>query len=371
MNDCIENISITKKNDGNALVLSISGTLTHKQVKQLITQLSSLNNESTVSHIHIHADSVTNYDSAGLVALHSITRKFKVTFHAASDGMQRLWDTVTQDNEAPTEPLSPPLTRVQKIGKACCDQYEKLGKAMIYFGEMLYYVYYWASHPRAIRLRKFWYYVENIGPGSLLLTLLIGTLFGLILSFQSIVQLKKFGAEIYVANLVSVSLIRELGPLLMAIILTGRIASAYAAEISAMKVNQEIDALKAMGLDPIPFLVIPRLIAGAIVAPFVTLILDAAALFGCGLLMVKEGFGVNVVIKQMFDFVQISDIFSSMFKSSIFGLLVVGIGCVHGLKSGRNATAVGQATTTTVVQCIVMITVVDGIFTTVFYSLGI
>ena len=365
-------LHIQQTDQQDNLTIYLSGTLTHDQVSTKLTTIS----VPTQPNICIDISALEKYDSAGLVALHRLIKHYEqtgknITLHHIPAHMQSLWAMISQGNQAPPPLSTTPLNRIQILGKIIHNQVARLTKGITYLGELLFYLYQCLRHPRTMRLRKFWYYIDNIGPGSVLLTVLIGVLFGLILSFQSIVQLKKFGAEIYVANLVSVSLIRELGPLLMAIILIGRIASAYAAEISAMKVNQELDALNAMGLNPIPFLVIPRLLAAALIAPLVTLILDAAALFGCGLLMLNEGFGVNVIIKQMFDFVQLTDILTSMLKSSVFGLITIGIGCVHGLKSGRDAMAVGQATTATVVQCIVTITVVDGIFTGIFYCLGL
>lgn len=369
-------LNITHQLKGDLLIIDLSGMLKNPQAVLAQQSLDALLHTNKPKEIIINAEKISHCDSAGLVTLNNFllacgAENILCNINQLNQKFQKLLHAVNQSTETkPSQPDEKKLNFIEKTGKTIHAHFSLAKQNITFFGEILVYLAQWLRHPFKTPLRKFWYYVEDIGPNSFPLVLLIGILFGMILSFQSLVQLKKFGAEIYVANLVSVSLIRELGPLLMAIVITGRIASAYAAEISAMKVNQEIDALKAMGLDPVPFLVLPRLIAAALVAPLLALLLDLFGLLGCGILMFSEGFATDVIIQQMFSFVKFADIFNSMFKSMIFGFLVTGIGCIQGLNSGRDATSVGQSTTSTVVRCIVAIVVVDGIFSVVFYALG-
>ncbi len=152
---------------------------------------------------------------------------------------------------------------------------------------------------RMFRFQEFWRHADQAGVRALPLIASLGFLMGLILAFQSAVPMRQFGAVLYVANLVSVSLLRELGPLLVAVILAGRTASAFAAEIGTMKVNQEIDALVSMGLDPVTMLVLPRLGAAVMVMPFLTIVLEIAGLIGMAVVMRSFGFGLGIVEAQV------------------------------------------------------------------------
>ena len=200
--------------------------------------------------------------------------------------------------------------------------------------------------------------------------LLIGFLLGLILAFQSAIPLKLFGGEGFVGGLVGIALIRELGVLVGAILMAGRSGSAFAAELGAMRVNEEIDALETMGLRPVRFLVLPRVVAGTLALPLLSLFVSFAGLVGGGLVMGVLGFSESYYIRQLQTFVHLNDILGSFCKAFVFGFAVSAVGCWFGLKAGRDAGAVGTATTAAVVTGIVTIAVLEGIFSVVFYAMG-
>ena len=201
--------------------------------------------------------------------------------------------------------------------------------------------------------------------------MLLGYLMGLILAFQSAVPLRRFGADLYVANLVAISLLRELGPLLSSIILAGRTGSAFAAEIGSMKVNQEIDALTTMSLDPVTMLVLPRLIAAALVMPALILVLDIAGLLGMATVMNAFGYPLIAIAHQVQSAATASDMFGGLFKGLCFGSAVAIIGCRAGLGTGVGPRAVGQAATAAVVGGIVATILLDGLFALIFYRLNL
>ncbi|MES2204711.1 MAG: ABC transporter permease [Pseudomonadota bacterium] len=327
--------------------------------------------------ITICTQSITAWDTAGLIQLEKYLEQTNqqgilCELEPLPHYLESLWAMVSDPaKRADIIPEKTELKGLEKLGQSVASIFVSLKKTLEYLGEIIACVGFLIRHPRSLDYKKVLYYIQEVGPNSIPLTFLIGILFGLIMAFQSAGLLKSFGAEIYVANLVSVALIKELGPLLMAIILTGRIASAFAAEISAMEVNQEVDALKVMGLDPLPYLVLPRLIATALIAPFVALFLDLFGLLGCGIVMIAEGFSRQVIIEQMFTYLSIGDFVSSFIKSMVFGFLIAGIGCFHGLNSARNAAAVGESTTQTMVSCIIIVTMTDGLFTTLLFYLNI
>ncbi len=212
---------------------------------------------------------------------------------------------------------------------------------------------------------------DQAGVRAMPLILLLGFLIGLILAFQSAIPLRSFGATIYVANLVSIGLLRELGPLLAAVILAGRTASAFAAEIGTMKVNEEIDALSTMGLDPMTMLVLPRLIAAVLVMPMLTIGIEFAGLVGMTVVLHVFGYPTAAVAAQVQQAATVGDFVGGLVKALVFGLVVAAIGCNRGLATGSGPRAVGISTTAAVVGGIVATILLDGAFALIFFRLGL
>jgi phospholipid/cholesterol/gamma-HCH transport system permease protein len=201
--------------------------------------------------------------------------------------------------------------------------------------------------------------------------LLLGLLIGLILAFQSLAPMQRFGADLYVANLVAISLLRELGPLLASVVLAGRSGSAFAAEIGTMKVNQEIDALVTMGIDPMTMLVLPRMAAALLVMPALTVLLEVAGLVGMSVVLVGAGIPMVAIANQVTAWVLPWDFYGGMAKAVVFGAVVAAIGCRAGLSAGHGPRAVGHAATEAVVGGIVATIVLDGVFAVLFYRIGL
>ncbi|HDQ40009.1 MAG TPA: STAS domain-containing protein [Desulfonatronum sp.] len=222
-------------------------------------------------------------------------------------------------------------------------------------------------HPRTIRWRDVWLNCEAVGANAVLIIALIGFLMGLIISFQSAMPLRMFGAEIYVARLLGLSMLRELGPLVTAIILAGRSGASFAAELGTMKINEELNALHTMGLDPVRFLVVPRMLAAMLMTPLLTLLFNLFSLIGGGVVMLSLGYPLVTYINQVTMSVAMGDLLNGLFKAFVFSILVGWIGCVRGLQTGKGAWAVGASTTSAVVSGIIMIAVMDGIFAVFFY----
>jgi phospholipid/cholesterol/gamma-HCH transport system permease protein len=224
---------------------------------------------------------------------------------------------------------------------------------------------------RMLRLPDLLRYIDQAGVRSLPLVLLLGYLIGLILAFQSALPMRRFGADIFVANLVALSLFRELGPLLAAVILAGRTGSAFAAELGTMKVNEEIDALVTMGLDPMTMLVLPRIIAAMLVMPVLSLVLDLSGMVGMATVMRGFGFPLVTIARQVQNWVTSADLYSGMFKALWFGLAVAAIGCRAGLGTGVGPRAVGLSATGAVVGGIVATIALDGAFALILYRMNL
>jgi phospholipid/cholesterol/gamma-HCH transport system permease protein len=244
-----------------------------------------------------------------------------------------------------------------------------LAASISFIGEAAVAVFALPRRHRMLRMPDLLGYVDQAGVRSLPLVMLLGFLIGLILAFQSAVPMRRFGADIFVANLVALSLLRELGPLLAAVILAGRTGSAYAAEIGTMKVNEEIDALITMGLDPMTMLVLPRIMAAMLVMPVMTLALDVAGMLGMATVMRGFGFPLVTIARQVQNWVTAGDLYGGLFKAVCFGTAVASIGCRAGLGTGVGPRSVGLSATAAVVGGIVATIALDGVFALVFYRL--
>lgn len=212
--------------------------------------------------------------------------------------------------------------------------------------------------------------MNRSGLQALPLVIVLGVLFGMILAFQSAIPMRQFGADIYVAGLVAISLFRELGPLLVAVILAGRTGSTFAAELGTMQVNEEIAALKTMGIDPETMLVPPRVGAAMTVMPGLIAALDIAGLFGMAIVLMILGYPPAAIIAQIKGTSNPTDLFLGLSKGTVFAYAVAMIGCRAGLTASGGPHAVGEAATSAVVGGIVATVLLDGLFAVFSCRLG-
>ncbi|MFH1090640.1 MAG: MlaE family lipid ABC transporter permease subunit [Pseudomonadota bacterium] len=263
------------------------------------------------------------------------------------------------------------FTATEEIGWAAHLIWQDLLGMIIFIGELSLGLAGALIRPRQVRWKDALHSAETSGVNALPIVLLISFLVGLIMSFQAAIPMRMFGAEIFVANLIALSMVRELGPLMTAIVLAGRSASAFAAELGTMKVNEEINALTTMGLDPVRFLVVPRVLAAVVITPMLTVFADLVGVVGGLVVLLSLGFTPVSYINQVLTSINHVDFLGGLVKSFVFGILIAGIGCLRGLQTGTGASAVGDSTTQAVVSSIIMIVVTDGLFAVVFFYLGI
>jgi len=228
-----------------------------------------------------------------------------------------------------------------------------------------------AREPHRVRWQDTLKISEAVGIDALPIVVLVGFLMGLIMAFQAAVPLGQFGAQIFVANLIGLAILRELGPLMTAIVLAGRSASAFAAELGTMKVREEIDALKTMGLEPVRFLVVPRVIAAVVMTPLLTIFADLVGVMGGSVVLLSLGYPLITFFHQMQSAVTYGSPIGGLVKAFVFGILVAAVGCQRGLQTTTGPTAVGESTTSAVVSGIILIVITDGIFSVIYYYLWI
>lgn len=255
------------------------------------------------------------------------------------------------------------------------DSYLKYQKDMIemvgFLGEVTFVTRQIIKNPKKIRWVDTLYYMDMCGSQALPIVALICFLMGLIMAFQGAVLLSNYGAELYVADLVGFAILKEMGPLMVAMIATGRAGSSFAAEIGTMKVDEEIDALETMGIAPVRMLVIPKLIAMLIVIPILTVFGDFCGIFG-GLVVGSGLMGIPTVAyyDRTVEVLRISTLNIGLIKSFIFAVIITLVGCLRGFQSTTGAQGVGRSTTSSVVTSIFLIVVADLVMTIICYILG-
>jgi phospholipid/cholesterol/gamma-HCH transport system permease protein len=255
-----------------------------------------------------------------------------------------------------------------QIGGAVTDGLAYLGALATLGGRAAYFTFIAPLQGKPLRLQRAVSQAMQVGVGALPILSLITFFIGLILALQAAYELRKFGALNYVASAVAISMTRELGPLITAIVVIGRSGSAFAAEIGTMKVTEEIDALETMAINPIHFLVTPKFLAMIVMLPCLTIWANFMGVLGGSLFGVAQAnFVFTGYIHASLDALFLRDIVTGLIKSFMFGITITAVGCHEGLSTGAGAEQVGRSTTRAVVVSIFLVILVDLVFTTLFF----
>lgn len=353
------------REEAGTTVLAFAGTLDAAGLAPIWTD--ALAAAPAEGRLAIDLAAVSACDTAGAAMLAEVLHDHpEAKLRGATPQIQALLDRVRDIGPVPEPPKPKPITWREALQGGMV---AALG-GVAFLGEAVVATLRLPTRLRQFRRIDLLRTADQAGVRAVPLTLLLGTLMGLILAFQSLVPMRRFGADIYVANLVAISLVRELGPLLAAVILAGRTGSAFAAEIGTMKVNQEIDALATMNIDPMTMLVLPRMLAAMLVMPALTVLMEMSGLLGMTLVMVGAGYPPVTIGNQVAQWVKPADFYGGLAKAVVFGAVVAGIGCRAGLATGIGPRSVGLSATSAVVGGIVATIVLDGIFAVVYYRLG-
>ena len=327
--------------------------------------------------IVIDASRVDYCDGAGIAMLIDLLRQPRAANAPTSiSGLRPEFEALLDqfDPAAMQVPVEAHVTRINviaEIGRAAAITGRDIKAQIAFIGETATALWYAAKHPARIRWKDVWYTCEQVGVNALPIVALISFLLGIILAFQAAVPMRQFGAELFVADLVGLSILRELGPLMTAILLAGRSGAAFAAEIGTMKVNEELNALTTMGLDPVRFLVVTRIIAALLMMPLLTLFADLIGILGGALTMITFNIPIVSFLHEVDSLVDVKDLLAGLAKAPVFAILIAGVGCLRGLQTQTGASAVGISATRAVVSSIVLLVVVDGIYAFVYYLLDI
>jgi phospholipid/cholesterol/gamma-HCH transport system permease protein len=293
----------------------------------------------------------------------------------ADDAQHQLLETVRRNmppEDAATGKRRTLADRLEALGRRAVSTGHTAVELTSFLGQVMAAMGTMVIHPRRLRLTSLVHHMQEVGWNAIPIVALMSFLIGVVLAFQGSVQLRQFGAEVFVVDLIAISVLRELGILLTSIVVAGRSGSAYTAAIGSMKMREEVDAMRTLGLDPIDILVVPRVLALILMLPVLGLISDIAGLVG-GAMMSWIELGVSPAVFQsrLISNTDVWHFLVGMIKAPFFALIIGIIGCYEGLKVGGDAESLGRLTSTSVVLSIFMVIVADALFSVVFALVGI
>ena len=373
----INSLDARRSSDGGTLTLIMTGRWDSDTTGKWWQRGQQMLSQGKPRRLVIDASGVSYCDGAGVAFLIDLQQlQIRTGGDATIQGLQeefrRLLDIYGDISiNRPPGRRREPLSIIEQVGKAAVELWRDLQALLTFVGELALTLLRAARHPRLVRWKDAWLVAEQSGVDALPIIALIGVLLGLILAFQSAIPMRRFGADIFVADLLGIAMLREMGPLITAIILAGRSGSAFAAELGTMKVREEIDALRTMGLEPVRFLVLPRVIAAVAMIPVLTVFANLFGLMGGAIVMRSLGYPLVTYVNQVLSAVTVGDLMGGLLKSFVYGIVVAAVGCLRGLETKTGASAVGQSTTSAVVSGIVLIAIVDGLFAVLFHALGL
>ena len=337
-----------------------------------------LESEPVVRRIIFDTQGLTEWDSGLLTFLIKVIERCErgsivIDKNGLPKGVQRLLSLATavpEKKDAQRETTGEPV--FSRIGSYVLEATGSAGDLLAFIGEVfLAFTKMFAGKSR-FRRSDLALIIQECGAQALPIVALISFLVGLILAFMGAIQLKMFGAQIYVADMVGIAMAREMGAMMTGIIMAGRTGAAFAARIGTMQVNEEIDALTTMAISPMEFLVLPRMLALILMMPLLTLYADLVGILGGAVV------GIGMLDLSLIQYyhetlraLSLTQVAIGVFHSIVFGILIAISGCFQGMRCGRSASAVGSATTSAVVMSIILIIVSDGVFAVMSSAIGI
>jgi len=361
------------------LIIHLGGTWELEEgIPDIDPILDALKEHPDITELQFSTEKMIAWDSALLTLLVKTReccklKNITINFKGLPEGIQCLLELSESDHEKhEAEGLLLNYPFIMRIGKETLGFFQSCSNILYFIGELVFSFGNLFKGKANFRARDLMVAIQECGAEALPIVTIISLLLGVILAFVGAVELQLFGAEIYTADLVGLGMTREMGAMMSAIIMSGRTGAAYAAELGTMQVNEEIDAFVTTGIAPMEFLVLPRVIALAIMMPLLTLYADMLGMFG-GSVICSGLFDISFAhywaqSQNAVDFVDIS---VGVFKGCVFGILIGIAGCQRGMKCLRSSAAVGLATTSAVVTSIVMVVIADSLFTFLLHILGI
>ena len=367
------NAQVALTTEGDVLVVALAGTW---QVTESRPSWAGLRGAQSPARVRLLVAGVEKWDSSLLLFLFEVQQWCRETgAYCEMDGLPEKIRTLLSQLAASHE-TSVPFDRsenfITTVGLATQDVLAKARAIFQFVGECVLGAQQLVRNPRKFRWRDCLAEMQQCGAMALPIVSLVSLLVGVTLAYTGSVVLRQYGGDIYIADLIGLSMVREMGALMTAVVLSGRTGAAFAATLGNMKANEEIDALETLGIPAVPFLVLPRLIALGVMMPLLAFYANALGIVG-GILVAYGLLGIPPAAfwVEMLTIVDLSDIMTGVIKAVAFGLIVGLSGCLRGLQAERSAAGVGRAATSAVVTSILLIIIADAIFAVLFNALGI
>jgi phospholipid/cholesterol/gamma-HCH transport system permease protein len=331
-----------------------------------------------IARLRFDATALADWDTGLLTFLDSVLTACRERGIAADTaglprGAQRLlaMAQAVPEQEVPGR-NNGPVGIFAQVGNATLEFFRGLPAMLAFLGEVTQSLGRLATGRARFRMRDLWLEIEEVGPRALPIVSVISFLVGLILAYLGADQLKMVGAQIFIADLVAIGMVREVGALMTGVIIAGRTGAAFAAQLGTMQVNEEIDAFKTLGIQPVDFLVLPRILALMLMGPLLTLYSGFVGM-AAGLLVAVGIFDIGVFeyYHETLRALELKHFLVGLSKGSAYGAMIAFAGCLRGMQCGRSAEAVGHAATSAVVTAILLITIAASVLTIVYYQLGI
>ncbi|HYI65263.1 MAG TPA: ABC transporter permease [Allosphingosinicella sp.] len=361
---------ISRNVEEGRCVLKLSGNLTILRVRKVAEQLAEIDADNLV----VDLSEVERMDTVGAWLVHKLERDRGASIVGATEEQRLLIEHVTQADQPMKvkREIEPALTRVLgQVGAATKVAIGTLYGLLGFFGSLLLSTGSIIRHPRRLRINAIAQQFEVVGVHALFIIGLMTFLVGIVIAQQGAVQLRQFGAEIYTINLIGRSAMKELGVLMTAIMVAGRSGSAFAAQLGSMKLSEEVDAMRTIGVSPMEALVFPRVLATVLLMPLLGFYAAIMVVIGGGIFCwLSLDIPPVTYVQRIREVVPMTDLWQTLIKAPVFGLIIAMAGCYQGMQVQGNAEDVGLRTTTAVVQGIFLVIVLDAFFAVFFTMIG-
>lgn len=317
----------------------------------------------------IDLEKLNNIDSCAVIYLISLEKRGNIIIN---NRFKEIYEHYKKYYLDKTPKKSDNKNLIENIGKSTHKNLQELKLFIIFLGELFYYFFYSLIKPKKIRFKEMLKYVDASGIGALGIITLTSFLVGIVIAYQGAVQLEKFGANIFIVEMICITMFREIAPLLTAIVIAGRTASSYTAQIGAMKITEEVDAMKTMAFEPTIFITLPRVFALFISLPLLVFFADIIAV-GSGMIVAYIDLDITYAefINRMYEEVGIKHFLIGIIKSIFFGIAIAIIGCYRGFQVRNNTTSIGKYTTKSVVNAIFVVIALNAIFSVILTESGL